>query len=33
VPAGKGSVSFRTIDDIDFDQLSHLLTDVKRLMT
>jgi hypothetical protein len=33
VKVGKSSISFNTIDDIDLDQLSRLVTDAKRLMT
>jgi hypothetical protein len=33
VPTGKSSISFDTIDNIDLDQLSGLVTDAKRLIT
>lgn len=33
VKVGKSSISFDTVDDIDLDHLSRLVTDARRLMT
>ncbi|MFZ0013218.1 MAG: DUF1801 domain-containing protein [Acidimicrobiia bacterium] len=33
VKVGKSSISFNTIDDVDLEQLSRLITDARRLMT
>lgn len=33
VKVGKSSISFASIDDVDLDQLSELITEAKRLMT
>jgi len=33
VKVGKSSISFASIDDVDLDQLSELITEAMRLMT